>query len=48
MAIAVNVFEMNLSKIMISCECSKEDIELAINQYKGKRVEIKQEAHEKK
>jgi hypothetical protein len=48
MAIAVNVFEMNLSKIMITCECSNEDIELAINQYKGKLVEIKQEAPEKK
>ena len=40
MAIDVNVFEMNVSKIMITCECSKEQIELAKSEYKGRVVEI--------
>jgi hypothetical protein len=44
MAIEANVFEMNMSKIMITCECSKEQIALAISEYKGKLVEVKEEA----
>lgn len=38
-AIAVNVFEMNMSEISITCECRKEDIELAIEKYKGRLLE---------
>ena len=43
LAIDVNVFEMNMSQIMITCECAKEDIELATSKYKGKVVENKKQ-----
>jgi hypothetical protein len=38
-AIAVNVFEMNMSQISITCECSKEEIGLAVENYKGRVLE---------
>ena len=38
-AIAVNIFEMNLSEISITCDCTKEDIELAEQKFKGKLIE---------
>ncbi len=36
MDIKVNVFEMNLAKMMITCECNEAHIELAIKKYGGK------------
>ena len=42
-AISVNVFEMNLSEISITCDCTKEDIALAEEKYKGKVLETKRE-----
>jgi hypothetical protein len=38
-AISVNVFEMNMSEISITCECSKEHIALAVEKYKGRVLE---------
>ena len=34
-AISVNRFEMNVSDMSITCECTKEHIALAIEKYKG-------------
>lgn len=44
MAINVNVFEMNMSELTITCQCNEEDIQLAANKYGGKVVNTKQEA----
>jgi hypothetical protein len=43
MAINVNVFEMNLSQLTITCECSKEDIQLALEEYNGSVVQTKKQ-----
>ena len=43
-AINVNVFEMNMSQLTITCQCSEEDIKLAENKYGGKVVNTRQEA----
>ena len=37
--IGANDFAMNLAELTITCECSKEHIELAIGKYNGKVVE---------
>ena len=42
-AIAVNVFEMNMSEISITCECTKEEIELAMEKFKGKLVQMEKQ-----
>lgn len=44
MDIHVNVFEMNIAELTITCQCSEEDIKLAENKYGGKVVNKKQEA----
>jgi hypothetical protein len=41
--IDINLFEMNLSKLMITCECSEEEIQLAIEKYNGKLIDAKKE-----
>lgn len=33
MAIDANVFEMNLRELTITCECTKEHMELAVQKY---------------
>ena len=38
LASAMNKFEMNLAELIITCECSKEQIELAIKEFKGKVI----------
>ncbi|MGN6163706.1 MAG: hypothetical protein ACTHOF_04120 [Flavisolibacter sp.] len=38
MVIKVNVFEINMKDITITCQCTQEDIDLALQQYKGKVV----------
>jgi hypothetical protein len=43
MAINANIFEMNMSEITISCECSSAHIQMAIEQYNGKLVETRKE-----
>lgn len=43
MAINANVFEMNMAQIMITCECTKEQIHMAVEVYEGKVVELKTE-----
>ena len=43
MAIDANVYEMNTREMTIICECSREHIQMAIEQYKGKVVESKME-----
>jgi len=42
-AINANIFEMNMSEMTITCECSTEHIQMAIEQYKGKVVERRKE-----
>ena len=45
LAINANEFTMNLAELTISCECTKEDIELAQRQYQGQVVEsVRQQA----
>lgn len=44
MAIDANIFEMNMSKIAISCECTKEQIDMALKVYNGKLFESKENA----
>lgn len=43
MAINVNVFEMNMSELTITCECSKEHIQLAVDEYNGRVVGTKKQ-----
>lgn len=43
MAIDANVFEMNMSQIAITCECTKEQIDMAMEIYNGKLLEAKKE-----
>ena len=44
--IEANVFEMNMSQITITCECTPANIELAINKYRGKLAELKIEGEQ--
>ena len=41
-AISVNRFEMNVSDISITCECTREHIALAVEKYKGIVLETQQ------
>ena len=41
--IAVNIYEMNLSEISITCECTKEEVELALQKFKGKLVQMEKQ-----
>ena len=41
--INAQVFEMNLQQLSITCECSKQQIELAVNKYKASVVSSKRE-----
>ena len=41
--INAQVFEMNLQLLSITCECSKEHIELALTKYKAAVVNSKKE-----
>ena len=41
LAIQANIFEMNLAKLTITCDCAEEHIALAMKQYKGRIVESK-------
>ena len=43
MAIDANVFEMNMSQIAITCECTREQIDMAAEIYNGKLLEFKKE-----
>ena len=43
MAIRANVFEMNLSQLIITCQCTAEDVALAAEKYNGKIVETKKQ-----
>jgi hypothetical protein len=43
MAIGVNIFEMNMSEMTITCDCSSGHIQMAIDQYNGKLVETRKE-----
>jgi hypothetical protein len=43
MAIRANVFEMNLSQLTITCQCTAEDVALAAEKYNGKIVETKKQ-----
>jgi hypothetical protein len=43
LAIDVNVFEMNLSELMITCDCTREHIQLATEKFGGRVVELKKE-----
>ena len=36
LASEVNQFEMNLAELSITCECSKEIIEVAVKEFNGK------------
>jgi hypothetical protein len=44
MVIEANIFEMNMSQISITCECTKEQVQLAIENYNGQLVETKEKA----
>jgi hypothetical protein len=39
MVIDANIFEMNMSQISITCECTEEQVQLAIEKYNGKLIE---------
>lgn len=43
MAIDANVFEMNLHELTITCQCTEEQIELAVQKYNGKIVKAKKQ-----
>jgi hypothetical protein len=43
MAINVNIFEMNMSELTITCKCSEEHIRLALDEYKGRLIETKKQ-----
>ena len=42
-SIAVNVFEMNLSEISITCDCTPDDIQLAVEKFHGRVLHEKKE-----
>jgi hypothetical protein len=44
MVIEANIFEMNMSQISITCECTEEQVQLAIEKYNGQLVGTKEEA----
>lgn len=43
MAIDANIFEMNMTQIAITCECTKEQIHMAETIYYGRVLEAKKE-----
>lgn len=43
MAIDANVFEMNMTQIAITCDCSNEQIEMAVKVFNGRLLEAKKE-----
>ena len=43
MAIDANVFEMNMSQIAITCECTKEEMDMALTIYNGRSLEAKRD-----
>jgi hypothetical protein len=43
MAIDINIFEMNLSQLTINCECTEEQITMAMEIYNGKLLKAKKE-----
>ena len=43
MAIDANIFEMNMSQIAITCECTKEQVDMAETIYNGRLLKTKKE-----
>lgn len=42
-AINVNVFEINMYQVTITCECSNEQVHLAVTEYNGHVIELKKQ-----